>query len=403
MLELLGTAGAREREAWFRDFSVRLTNASRHGLSEIFEDEAARYDVRGVPVLVDGNAHGYAVSWKLRADGRVVDDLTADARADCVPLVRASAACEPPTGAAPAVEFMVARRELHEGGSDIDQVIEIINGAINSLIPRFVEICAKVQDQQELAQTLLSQTNSSSGGGAAVDKLDGLSIEKYFKESLDAFRDAVDRQHTTFEVFGQLGGTLERVDANMASVVQIFSEIEEIAFQTDMLGLNAKIEAAHAGSKGAGFAVVANEVQKLAARSSHYSRELRHRVEALASDLGETRATLHAAASAGAATGQTFIARIEEMSQEARLVLDAMLSSAARLAALTDTIDVNISGAVRDLQFQDLVTQLLEHQKKRFAIIVADLGGDSGAATAESSLHKAVSQHSMAAGSVDLF
>jgi len=384
---------------WFAGFIARHEANPSGERSEIVEAGGQPFEVRVSPLTVAGAAAGYLFEW-LPHFPEPVAPFADEAAA---PL-GAFAEAEPAQLAAPDLpDFSIARRELAEGQADLDQIGGIVRNAVDSLIPCFVEIFAKTKDQQKLALTLISQADSHDA--AVVDVVPpGASVEKYFNESLATFRDAAERQRGTFAVFGSLSEALERVDSNMTGVLHVFAEIEEIAFQTDLLALNAKIEAAHAGAKGAGFAVVANEVQKLAARSSRYSIELRDRVDTLATDLRETRATLAAAAAAGAATGQTFITRIEAMTDEAHVVLKAMLDSAARLASLTDNIGTNVAGAVRELQFQDMVAQLLEHQKSRLDLIGADIGGgDAAILSTRSSLHKAVSQHDLTAGSVDLF
>lgn len=69
---------------------------------------------------------------------------------------------------------------------------------------------------------------------------------------------------------------IEKASAQVADIIQV---IDEIAFQTNMLSLNAAIEAAQAGEQGRGFAVVASEVRMLSQRTKAASHEVRELIE----------------------------------------------------------------------------------------------------------------------------
>lgn len=77
------------------------------------------------------------------------------------------------------------------------------------------------------------------------------------------------------EVVGQVIQTMDAIKESSRRIVDITSMMEGLAFQTNILALNATVEAAHAGEQGRGFAVVAAEVRTLAKRSADAAKEIK--------------------------------------------------------------------------------------------------------------------------------
>lgn len=76
-----------------------------------------------------------------------------------------------------------------------------------------------------------------------------------------------------------IGTAVEALHASSGEIAKILQTIDAIAFQTNLLAINASVEAARAGSAGAGFAIVADEVAKLASRAAAASRETAGKVD----------------------------------------------------------------------------------------------------------------------------
>lgn len=81
---------------------------------------------------------------------------------------------------------------------------------------------------------------------------------------------------------------VEGVDATTAEIDKMMTAIEDVSFRTNLLALNAAVEAARAGEKGAGFAVVAEEVRTLAQTTQKTAKEIRQLVSSSRSQSGSS-------------------------------------------------------------------------------------------------------------------
>jgi methyl-accepting chemotaxis protein len=134
---------------------------------------------------------------------------------------------------------------------------------------------------QKLNESSTSAAASIEETAAAIEEITGnirLNTETIVKMS-EFSNEVTSSVHVGEELANKTTIAMDEINTQVSSINEAITIIDQIAFQTNILSLNAAVEAATAGEAGKGFAVVAAEVRNLASRSAEAAKEIKKIVE----------------------------------------------------------------------------------------------------------------------------
>lgn len=166
-------------------------------------------------------------------------------------------------------QVATASRQLHQNANQIAAGSENVAAQTHTAAVASEEMAVT---SSEIARNCLQAAESSNRASGSARA--GAEVVRQTTGGMDRIASRVKDAATTVE---QLGSRSDQIG-------QIVGTIEDIADQTNLLALNAAIEAARAGEQGRGFAVVADEVRALAERTTRATREIGEMIRAIQND-----------------------------------------------------------------------------------------------------------------------
>ena len=241
------------------------------------------------------------------------------------------------TGALGVMEHSL--QHIDENSKKQDQLVEVTGENIVMLSDSIDTVKLHVTQQAEAVKSI----------STAISKMtDSISsVAETAKQAQDVSQGLSERSDVGNTAVEHAVSTMKDIQIVSEEVRELLKVIQGIASQTNLLSMNAAIEAAHAGEFGAGFAVVADEVRSLASSSSSSARDIQSKIKEM---MEKTTAGVEAITSAGAAF-QGIRDNVIENATLVKNIYDAMIEQNQGASETKQAADelVEAIHAIRDL------------------------------------------------------
>ena len=260
-----------------------------------------------------------------------------------------------------------ADKEMGQQFVQFDQEVlrleSIQTDAIKELFDSFTGLGDQSSVQIELVKELIASINESE---RPKDNKDHKSFKEEATELIALFVSSI---QSMSEGSLQLVDSMNSMNEDINAVQNLLGEIDGISSQTNLLALNAAIEAARAGEAGRGFAVVADEVRALSGRSADFSSQIRDNYQQILKTMNAAKMTIGKLASSDLDLTLTSQNRMEELMIELESQNESVGDKLSTISSISTEIQASVDQSLLGLQFEDMTKQLITHMSSRINVV----------------------------------
>ena len=255
---------------------------------------------------------------------------------------------------------------------DMDQMRDIVNSATNKLSDSFTGMENDSLGQIEMLRKLIDSLAVVTDGEEHDLQTNGINrfaseTDKIVDEFVCLIRKMVDSSIS-------VGQSFDTMNHQVEDVVSLLNDVNQITSQTNLLALNAAIEAARAGEAGRGFAVVADEVRSLSQRTAQFSDEIRSLVMSTQASIENLAETIAEISTTDMSIADNSQGQVQAMWSEMRGLNEGVVEQSETISAISSKMQQHIVAGVISLQFEDITVQLMSHVTGRMSQLESYVG-----------------------------
>ncbi|WP_290697561.1 methyl-accepting chemotaxis protein [Vreelandella indica] len=242
----------------------------------------------------------------------------------------------------------------------LSAIVSDVNDGISKVNPSVASIRQSNESIAERSDNLASSVQETAASTEQLTATVKQNAENAQQASHLAMSNMQEVQNAG-ESMSQVVQRMRAITASAKHMADTVSLIDSIAFQTNILALNASVEAARAGIHGKGFAVVASEVRRLANRSSEAAKEIHHLISTSNSEI--------AAGANLVQTTELVITRVMEASQRVTDIMSEISSASleqssgiSQIGSAINVMEQGVQHTADQLQSTNTSTQRLEQE-----------------------------------------